>query len=778
MPRSRPITNGRGPLLAATILLGSLPGILHADPPRIEAFRPSGVQRGVATTVTVSGSGLSANPVLLAPFGFELQTPDDGKTADGKGWKFSVQVPPTTPPGVYVVRVRTDDGVSNPFLFEVSHVPRAAEAEDNNAGARAQSVNAPLIVEGDLAGADIDCFRFSGKKGQKIILDARCARIGSGVDPTLRLTTADGRFLAANEDAPGLLTDARILTVLPEDGDYVAEIADTKYQGQGRTLYSLAIGDVPTAEEVFPLGGRRGETIGLELRGGTIAGQRPVAAVLSVPRGVARVLPDEAPDLDVELPTMLAVGEYPELREPPDDSPNPLRAAVPVVLNGQLDPARDEDRFTIVGLTPGQTLRVSLAAMPFASGVDGVLRVLGPSGNEIARADDSNVVLTNKGQKTAVPITSPDPVLDVAVPADTTSLTLAVSDLSGRGGPGFPYRLTVEEARPTFELELLASELNVPRGGWVNLPVNVARNGYNGPIALKVDAPPPGLLVRDATVADGQVAGVISVGLPAEGAFEPGDLTVVGVATGIDPPLTVRATRPVVFAAIQDFPTNLVNLPTLAAATTTAGPVAFETPAEPVDVAHGYGATIPVKLTRAEGATGAVELEALAIPAGVDVPKVAIAEAANEGSIAVNSTIDAPVGLSTFALTAKGKIANADRVLAVPAVNIRVVRPATIELEAPALEVKAGATAELKGKVVRQGPFKQEVVIKVDGLPAGTKVEPITLAGDATEFVLKVSADAGAAAAEGQAKVTGAFKIGDKDYPAPPQAALTIKLVP
>ena len=62
--------------------------------------------------------------------------------------------------------------------------------------------------------------------------------------------------------------------MLPEDADYVVEISDSRYQGAGRPVYRLVIGAVPMAEEVYPLGGRAGETVGLELRGGTLAGVR------------------------------------------------------------------------------------------------------------------------------------------------------------------------------------------------------------------------------------------------------------------------------------------------------------------------------------------------------------------------------------------------------------------------------------------------------------------------------------------------------------------------
>ena len=88
--------------------------------------------------------------------------------------------------------------------------------------------------------------------------------------------------MASADDSPGLLTDARLVAELPEDADYVVEISDSRYQGGGRPVYRLLIGAVPMADEIYPLGGREGETVGLELRGGTLGGTRIAAA--SLPR--------------------------------------------------------------------------------------------------------------------------------------------------------------------------------------------------------------------------------------------------------------------------------------------------------------------------------------------------------------------------------------------------------------------------------------------------------------------------------------------------------------
>src|SRR5262249_36531374 len=147
--------------------------------------------------------------------------------------------------GVYPIRVVTDSGISNPVLFAVGQVPQVAERESNNTVATAQPVPNPVVVEGECAGNDEDFFRFEGRKGDRVVVDALCERIGSGVAPMIRLTTAGGRFVASADDTPGLVTDAYLTAVLPEDGAYVLEFCDSRFAGAGRTAYRLLIGAVP-----------------------------------------------------------------------------------------------------------------------------------------------------------------------------------------------------------------------------------------------------------------------------------------------------------------------------------------------------------------------------------------------------------------------------------------------------------------------------------------------------------------------------------------------------
>ncbi len=156
-------------------------------PPQINATNPFGIRRGHSSELTISGANLAGNPRLIAPFAFKLDSP--APKGDASNWKLMLTVDAGTAVGVYPIRVQTDDGISNPFLLAIGQLPQVAEKEDNSTFETAQKIpDPPLVVEGQVAGNDVDYFRFHGKKGQAILVDAQCARIGSGVDPSIRLT--------------------------------------------------------------------------------------------------------------------------------------------------------------------------------------------------------------------------------------------------------------------------------------------------------------------------------------------------------------------------------------------------------------------------------------------------------------------------------------------------------------------------------------------------------------------------------------------------------------
>ena len=139
-------------------------------------------------------------------------------------------------------------------------------------------------------------------------------------------------------------------------------------------------------------------------------------------------------------------------------------------------------------------------------------------------------------------------------------------------------------------------------------------------------------------------------------------------------------------------------------------------------------------MVRSQGSDGALAVTAILLPPGLTVPGDQIAAKANEGTVRVQAALEAALGTTTLGLQAKGKIRDSDQTIAVPAVTLAVVRPASVELATAALEVKPGTTAELKGKIVRKGTFNEPVTVRINGLPAGLKADPVAVAGRFRRF--------------------------------------------
>jgi hypothetical protein len=174
---------------------------------------------------------------------------------------------------------------------------------------------------------------------------------------------------------------------------------------------------------------------------------------------------------------------------------------------------------------------------------------------------------------------------------------------------------------------------------------------------------------------------------------------------------------------------------------------------------------VTIKANRTKGADGALTVASLPLPTGLAVPAATIAEKAIQGTVPINTTVEAPLGRMTIVLQAKGKLGADEVTLTIPAITLNLVRPAEVALAASAVDVKPGSTAEVKGKVVRKGTFKEPVTVRINGLPAGLKSDPVTVAPGTADFIIKVVADGKAPAATATVQLVSAYQVNKKEYP-------------
>ena len=119
----------------------------------------------------------------------------------------------------------------SPIPFQVYEHGNSLEQEPNESIKTACAAELPNAFNGIISKeGDIDCFKFSAKKGQNFEVECFARRIRSGLDPVMNLYYADGRRITGNDDSRG--PDSYFRFTVPADGEYVIRITDHLSRGR------------------------------------------------------------------------------------------------------------------------------------------------------------------------------------------------------------------------------------------------------------------------------------------------------------------------------------------------------------------------------------------------------------------------------------------------------------------------------------------------------------------------------------------------------------------
>lgn len=463
-----------------------------AGPPVVTDLQPRGAKKGRPFTLTLVGRELtdvlrihSTMPATFTPLSPE--TPAGMMASPGRYASFLVEPKADLGTGVFPIRIETVSGISNIQLFSIGEFPELQEEEtkpnSNDSIEAAQSLPASAVtVTGTLRGAERDFYRIPGKAGERRVIEVEGRRIGSAIDPILRVFDQSGRQLARSEDAPMLGLDARVDLKLPKDGFYYIEVHDARFSTQGANFYRLKTGLYDYPADLFPLGGKRGEMVEVSL--GT-ATQKVDLTKLEPGKKLAYVsVPNSA-----ALPLPFDVGDFAEVREPVAEA---LR--LPVTINGRISKANEVDRYDFE-VTPGAKLMLEIKARDLGtSKLMAVVDVTDESGKRLARSGDEP--LPDNLYAVGASKTAGDPYVYLEIPKNVNRIRVSVEDLALRGGQNFAYRLSVRPAAEEFTLSVNTPLVNIPAGGSVFVPVAIDRKGYMGPVQARVKNAPAGLIVE------------------------------------------------------------------------------------------------------------------------------------------------------------------------------------------------------------------------------------------------------------------------------------------
>ena len=82
----------------------------------------------------------------------------------------------------------------------------------------------------------------------------------------LKLCDANGKEVAYNDDFHSS-PDPVLYYEVPEDGEYLLTINEALFRGRESFVYRITIGELPFVTSIFPLGGRVGEPVTIEMIG-------------------------------------------------------------------------------------------------------------------------------------------------------------------------------------------------------------------------------------------------------------------------------------------------------------------------------------------------------------------------------------------------------------------------------------------------------------------------------------------------------------------------------
>jgi hypothetical protein len=102
-------------------------------------------------------------------------------------------------------------------------------------------VSLPVAAEGACEATSSDYYRFTAKAGERVTVEVVARRLGSSLDPLVRLLDAKGRELVWCDDSLGAAPDCRFEHTLAADGEYFIEVRDTSYQGGADFRYRLRL---------------------------------------------------------------------------------------------------------------------------------------------------------------------------------------------------------------------------------------------------------------------------------------------------------------------------------------------------------------------------------------------------------------------------------------------------------------------------------------------------------------------------------------------------------
>ncbi|MBI3468089.1 MAG: PPC domain-containing protein, partial [Planctomycetes bacterium] len=623
----------------------------------------------------------------------------------------------------------------------IDDLPPVAEAGNNKTAAQAQKVDLPCAINGTMEAESWDYYRFSAQANQKVTMEIVARRLGSKLDPHIRLLDATGRMLQQATDTDGLSHDCLLQYTFQAAGDYILEVQDVRFGGGGDSVYRLRLSDSPAAVLPFPLGGKRGSKVQVTAAGPGAEGLPPVE--FTVPDNpTATVVPIEfrnpATGKSAPLTFQLSTLDETIEKEPNDEPATATRFTVPQMLNGRIDKPGDIDRFVFTA-KKDERIVFETVSRALGSPVDLFMTIQNAAGQEVASNDDNG---------------KDDARIDFKVPADG-DYTVSVWELTRRGGSEFVYRIRAVPFQPGFKLlarqldaqKTSIDKIDVPQAAAGMILVRPVRAEYNGPVMLSAEGLPPGVTASQTVIGPGQADTVITL-QAAEGATLAGaQIRIVGTAE-------INGQKVIEYADASEIlvtglnnlvwpPQNLTKV--LGLAVTEKPFFTLEAKLDAAALGRGTALPITVAAKRADDFKEPITLAIQGLPPNIDLGNAPIDKEKNESKLTLTAKNNAPLGIHSIVVTGTGKRGDQQITVVAAAINLDLRMPIELSLDTAGGKIAVNGKLKMKAKVNRLLGFKPPVELELKNLPKGVTAPKVTVPEGAAEAEIELSAAADAA---------------------------------
>lgn len=433
----------------------------------------------------------------------------------------AVTIAPEAELGLRELRLVTSRGVSNPLPFQVGELREYARAAMRTATIQIlgkeelalrkrpeteaeERVALPCTVNGQIASGEVNRYRFSASKGQRLVFSTQARQLVPFIadavpgwfQPVLALYDAQGKELAFADDYR-FQPDPVILFEVPADGEYVFAIRDSIFRGREDFVYRITAGELPFVTSLFPLGAQVGAVVMPGMEGVNLWDAGLGLPPPNASPGVRWLTASRLGYASNRVP--FALDRLPDVleQEPNNSVATAQKVTLPVIVNGRIDRPDDWDVYEFAGKANAR-VAIEVQARRLDSPLDSVVKLTDAQGRPIAFNDDREDLAAGTNTHHA------DSALVAKLPKDGAYF-VHIGDTARQGGSVYGYRLRIGAPQPDFELRVVPSSVSLPANSSATVTVYAVRkDGFDGPIKLGLLNPPKGMTAAAVTVPGNQ----------------------------------------------------------------------------------------------------------------------------------------------------------------------------------------------------------------------------------------------------------------------------------